>query len=480
MSAGRGGLFILIGEAGIGKTRLADELCARARERGATIAWGGAWDGGGAPAYWPWTQILRALRAMVPVPDERLRRDLEPMWDGPDASPLAPHDHHADPEMERFRRFDALRAVLQAAAHRPLVVVLDDLHAADRASLLALHFVARALRSLPLLIVGTQRDAVEPEVAALLASIAREGTALRLHPFGKSELEAVMARFDPVAAGFADEVLRATGGNPLIIDETLRRVRSGERLADLRESAVAVVSERLSRLDRGLRATLEAAAVVGREVVLDVLAEVTALSVDEVEAQLRARELSGIVERSGFGMRFSHSLFRESLYGALPAERRRALHLRAGEALARRRAAGQAEPEESIARHLLEAQPDGDATLAIEWALSAAESAMRAMAFDRAAELFEGAAQISKRSAQRAKRAESGRGLCPSGSASEARSERSERSRVARALPERDPTASEARSERSERSRVGGLCPSGTRRSAARRRRSSFGWPKLA
>ena len=122
LRAGRGGLFLIGGEPGIGKTRLADELADRARGLGATVAWGSAWDDGGAPAYWPWIQVLRALRAVAPAPDERLRRDLGPLWD-PD---VAAGD--GDPELLRFRRFDALRAVLAAAAARAPLVVVPGTH----------------------------------------------------------------------------------------------------------------------------------------------------------------------------------------------------------------------------------------------------------------------------------------------------------------------------------------------------------------
>ena len=163
LATGRGSLFFLTGEPGIGKTRLADELAAHAVRAGATVAWGAAWDGGGAPAYWPWIEVVRALRPLVPEPDETLRRDLGPLWGEPAEAVRAPapgDPDPQDPELRGFRRFDALRAVLQAAAQRTrLLVILEDLHAADRGSLLALQLVARALRSLPVLILGTHREA---------------------------------------------------------------------------------------------------------------------------------------------------------------------------------------------------------------------------------------------------------------------------------------------------------------------------------
>src|SRR5262249_14043586 len=150
----------------------------------------------------------------------------------------------------------------------PALVVLDDLHAADRATLVALHFVARALRALPLVIVGTHRDAdarLEGETRALLERIGREGTAL---PLGRLDRAAVAARggeLEPVPPGVADQVYEASGGNPLFVSELLRHVRSGAPARQVPESARALVSERLAGLTGEERALLETAAVLGRE-----------------------------------------------------------------------------------------------------------------------------------------------------------------------------------------------------------------------
>jgi len=139
--AGRGRLFVVVGDAGTGKTRLADELASSAKQRGTRILWGRGWAGGGAPAYWPWTQALR------------------------DSLPAASSD---DPEAQ-FRFFEAVTEKLRALAEeQPLLVVLDDLHAADEGSILLLEFVATAL----------------PEMAALVVAIGRPETA-RLDELGR-------------------------------------------------------------------------------------------------------------------------------------------------------------------------------------------------------------------------------------------------------------------------------------------------------
>ena len=150
-AAGNGRLFMIVGEPGIGKTRLALEVAGHAAARGGRILWGRCWEGGGAPAYWPWVQAIRAyvrnsdaasLRAQLHsgaaylahlVPELRSRF---PEWSGV-AGAVALDSEHA-----RFQLFDAVAGFLRNA-RQPLVLILDDIHAADQPSLLLLHFVAR-------------------------------------------------------------------------------------------------------------------------------------------------------------------------------------------------------------------------------------------------------------------------------------------------------------------------------------------------
>jgi DNA-binding SARP family transcriptional activator len=132
--AGRGRLFVIVGEPGSGKTRLADEVASRAKQRGGRIMWGRGWHGGGAPAYWPWRQAMRDAGHVLPEPEG--------------------HD-----DATRFRFFEAVtEAVREAASEQPLLVVFDDLQAADDDSLLLLEFVASEL----------------PEMAALVLALSRE------------------------------------------------------------------------------------------------------------------------------------------------------------------------------------------------------------------------------------------------------------------------------------------------------------------
>jgi hypothetical protein len=393
LEAGQGRLFVVTGEPGIGKTRLADELAAQARARGLPIGWGAAWDGGGAPALWPWIQALRGLRPALPEPGERLRSDLGSLWD--EAEPDPAPGPGLDLELQRFRLFDALRALLQAGAARsPLVIVLEDLHAADRGSLLALRFVARSLRGLRALLLATAREEVDSDAGAaeLLGAIGREGTVLRLERLARRDVAALMGALEPVGPSLVDEVHALSGGNPLFVLETLRLVRSGRPAHEVPERVGQLVAERLARLEPATRGALAAAAVLGREVDSAALAEVLSAAPLELEARLRSARLAGLLEPVGPGrIGFSHALFRERLLEDLPPSTRTSLHLRAGDVLARFGTAGMGSTEEAVARHLLAALPEGDPSLAAKWAIRAAARAARDLAFDRARQFLEGA-----------------------------------------------------------------------------------------
>src|SRR5690349_9171452 len=164
--SGRGGIALLVGEPGIGKSRLVEEV---AQTAGVDVAWGRAWEAGGAPPYWPWTQALRAIGgAATSVHVARLRGDVVD----------APITAGAD----RFLLFDAVAHHL-AGIGRPVVAIFEDLHAADEASLHLLAFIATQIAKLPLLVIGTYRD-VEARLTegagALLDRIAR--SARVIHP----------------------------------------------------------------------------------------------------------------------------------------------------------------------------------------------------------------------------------------------------------------------------------------------------------
>ena len=306
---GRGRLVLITGEPGIGKTRLAEASADRAVAAGAQVIWGQCWEAGGAPAYWPWSQVLRRIAAsaeaaawrawtaelgdaLAPLavdpappqsvwtegPDRGMRQ--ESLAIGPPSGPreFSKQERPTDAEAARFATFDAATRLLhRAAAARPLLIVLEDLHAADLPSLLLLEFVARELDDVPLVIVGTFRPAdaeQRPAIALALGRATRAAVRMPLAGLAVADVAALLTArgAETAPAELVATVHAATAGNPLFVVETARvlpgshaigpgepaqghlRVASGVRDA---------VRSRLALLSPTCRTLLELAAVFG-------------------------------------------------------------------------------------------------------------------------------------------------------------------------------------------------------------------------
>jgi eukaryotic-like serine/threonine-protein kinase len=385
---GRGGVVLLAGEPGIGKTRLAEELAAAAAARGALALWGRCWEGEGAPAFWPWVQLVRAY---VETGDPAaLRQDM-----GAGAADIAqvvpavrvclpdlPTPPPIEPEAARFRLFDSLAGFLRAAAaRRPLLLILDDLHWADAPSLAMLRFVGRELEHAGPLILGiyrhTEVDRTHP-LLGTLADLTRGQHHRRLLLGGLDQRDvasfvALVAGVEP-SAELAAAVHQQTDGNPFFVTEVVRLLASQGRLAHTQASAPvlaaglpegvrAVVAERLGRLSDGCQRVLEVAAVLGRDVELRALQPASDLQqgrllglLEEAEAARVVAPVPGALGR----WRFVHALVREVLYGSLPAGRRVALHGRVGQALEAVYAADPGPHLAELAHHFVEAAAGGE------------------------------------------------------------------------------------------------------------------------
>jgi DNA-binding SARP family transcriptional activator len=411
--AGRGRVFLLAGEPGIGKSRLAEELTADARARGARVLVGRCWEAGGAPAYWPWVEVLRAyVREAEPEP---LRAQL---GDGaadlaqllPELRTLIPDiGEQPAPESEgaRFRLFDVTSSFLARAAKAcPLVVVLDDLHAADEPSLLLLQFVARQLGESRLMIVGAYRD-VDPTLAdplrTTLMQLAREPVTRSLELTGLGEAE--VARFLELAApgapaaDLAPAVHAETEGNPLFVGEILRLLTAEQRLDEpataplaIPQSVREVIGRRLRHLSYGCNELLMLASVLGREFDLDALAHISGLERDAIlellDEAMDARvvsEVPGVVGR----MRFAHALIRDAAYHGMARSRRVQLHRQVAQGLEALYASDLDPHLAELAHHFFEAAAGGDGQQAVVYAQRAGALAVDLLAYEEAVRLYE-------------------------------------------------------------------------------------------
>jgi tetratricopeptide (TPR) repeat protein len=335
--ASRGRMLLLLGEPGIGKTRLCDELARIAEKSGARVVWGRCWESGFAPAYWPFTQVLRALASHA----DPAFADLGIV--APDVFRDAPRMGGDAREM-RFQLFDTMARFLQrAAAEQPLVIFLDDLHAADEASLRMLQFALRTLQSSRILIIGTQRDVAmrtSSEVSAALHAIGRDAERIALRRLSIADTEQWIADEDPARASqLANSIHQATEGNPLFIAEVLRvtRARGASAAPRIPDEVRAVLAAHLELADEDTRGPLSVAALIGREFDEELLGEVLALSRDDVVDRLeRAASVGLTIERGEGRHAFVHVLLRDELERSLSPSTRADYHFRIGQALASR------------------------------------------------------------------------------------------------------------------------------------------------
>jgi tetratricopeptide (TPR) repeat protein len=413
-AGGDGRLVMLSGEPGIGKSRTAAELGAPARARGARVLWGRCHEREGAPPYLPWIQVLRELVRDSPADEAAADMgtgaaeiaSLVPELRGrlPDLGEPA---GGGDPEQARFRLLDAVAGFLVASsARRPLVVVLEDLHAADTGSLALLELVARALGGSRLLVVGTYRDGEVPAghpLAATLAELSGEGPVERiaLRGLAREEVARVIASASGTApgAGLAEAAWSRTEGNPLFLLELVRLLAQEGALDEaaewprgLPEGVRAVIARRLARLSDPCNEVLRLAAVSGRRFGLPALAAVRGEGgEDEVlEALEEALAARVVEEEPGAPGRylFSHALIRETLLEELSAVRRARLHARMGAALEELHGAAAGAHAAELLHHFAEAAPVLGPEPVVRYGALAGEAALAARAYDEAAARF--------------------------------------------------------------------------------------------
>jgi len=309
VARGQGGVLALAGEAGVGKSRLAREVTALARERDMDVAWAGGWPSGGAPAYWPWPEILATL-------DPSAADVLEARPD--------------EPEGQRFARFRRTAEVLwRHTSDRPLLVVLDDAHSIDADGLLLTRFVAQGTHGHRVLLVLTQRtgSAVAPAAVELLDEIGRLGVVCRLEGLTPDEVrELLEAHGGPAEAGTVERVCDLTAGVPFLIEQVLDAALH-HRAGPIPDPVRRMAEGRLGELDSAEQAVIEAAAVLGTGLVPAELAGVSELDEDTVRSACRRGEAVGLLRAQGStGYVFVHELAREAVVASMPPQGLAELH----------------------------------------------------------------------------------------------------------------------------------------------------------
>ena len=383
--AGTGSMLLVAGEAGIGKTRLAQEMVFRAKADGCLTAWGSCLEEDGAPPYWAWIQVLRDVARVRP------ELSLPALSDTRDAS-------------NPFQLYDAVVAALVAASEAGgLLLVLDDLHRGDAASLGVLQVLASTLPTSRLLVVGTYRNAevvsARP-IADVLPRLLRERSVsrislsgLRLHDTA-ALVEQVVEQHMPHATVRA--IHERTEGNPLYIREVSELIRFGEdERVVIPGSLRDAIARRLESLTQGCQQLLQPAAVLGREFKLGPLTTLVRAPREMLLPLLDEAVAGGIIAKAGGSTyRFQHTLIREVIEAGVPTLERVQLHRQAANSIEGNGAASRAEQLDMLAYHLRQAATLGEAERALAVTLEAAEHATTQLAYEHAAYQYEQALEI--------------------------------------------------------------------------------------
>ncbi|HEY32808.1 MAG TPA: AAA family ATPase [Dehalococcoidia bacterium] len=422
--SGNGSLVAAVGEPGIGKTAICEQLSTYATLRGGSILVGHCYGEG--TLSLPYLPFIEAIRGYVLTHDtddvkkemavgaadiarivgevtERLK--VEPRTQG-------------DPQEERYRLMQAVANFLtNAAIARPLVLVLEDLHDADMGTLDMLTYVARNLAGTRVMLVVTYRDigldGVHP-LSATLAELHRVAYFDRV-PLRGLSIDEVRTMLENVTGGsiplgLTQAVYRQTEGNPLFVQEVVRYLVEEGIISQekgqwhtvavtpletrIPEGLRGIIEKRLSSLSQECNEILSVAAVIGREFSPEVLRLVTNMSDEDLFTALeKAKSAAVIEERAGVGAaityRFGHAFFRQALYEEIIAPRRILLHQRVARALEEIYAAHPEDHATELAEHFSHSSDRADLTKAVSYGQMAAQQATDVYAYGEAVRLLE-------------------------------------------------------------------------------------------
>ena len=416
VARGTGGLVLLSGEPGIGKTRLAREALAQALRAGFDTLVGHCLEQYRAIPFFGLTEALSERLAMAQPSDEGTPSGMWPHLAWLTLQQDSPVGVAGRSPLTIFRAVTAgLRGL---AAERPVVLLLEDLHWADSGTISALVYLLGHLRDTRLLVLGTYRDAeVGPQhpLQALLGEVARNHLVEHLALDGLSlarTADLVRARLgiQPVTDDLLELIHRRTGGNPLFAQEMLKALveqgmldpRTGTWTASvvremkLPRSVRSIVAQRVRRLPTAVRELVELASVIGAEFELRDLATVSGRSesdlVNDLDVAVGARLLDEPRTGVKWRLSFSHALLQQAIYEDLSSHRRWQLHLAVAEAL-ERSLGNRAEAWVDLSRHLIGA---GERERAIAYLVRAADHAAALYAHAEAARHYTTALELAE------------------------------------------------------------------------------------
>lgn len=409
---GQGGIVLLSGEAGIGKTRTAEEVVTFARRCGAWVCSARGWEGDGAPPFWPWAQVIRTyVREHEP-----LQVATQMGQSSADIIRFLPELRQLLPEMEivptsaelesdevRFRVFEGVVSFLKNAAdQQPVVLVFDDLHWTDQASLVLLEYLVGEIQTSRLLVIGTYRDwevHSRNDLSRTIAEIARHGWTRHVSLRGLTEGE--VAKFvsfvcEGGCPDLASAVHEKTEGNPLFVTELVRLLLA-EQAKELSEGGPValtvpqtvrgVIRRRLEALSNETKRILEVASVMGRDFELAVIEAVLKLStgyaVDIIDEAVSMRLVIELPDKIG-NYRFVHILIRDTIYEDLARGYSRDLHNAIGAAMEERYGGHLDSYASVLAYHFYQGVLGGSEKKTIDYSLLAAGVAVGSLAYEEA------------------------------------------------------------------------------------------------
>ncbi len=429
--AGQYSLVMIAGEPGIGKTALCEQLSTYVTSRGGETLWGHCYEEGSLSL--PYLAFIEAIRSYVLDREPTyLKKEL-----GSGASDVArivpeiseklniePREPQ-NPEEDRYRLLQAVSSFLASVTSlKPMCVILEDLHDADKGTLEMLSYVSRNVGNTRLLMVGTYRDVEVDRSHPLSAALAE---LRRISPFGRvllrgltiDEIRRMISEItrEKIPVSIAETLHRQTEGNPLFLQEVVRYLVEEDLLIQregrwrpaedttlemsIPEGLRDVIGKRLTLLSKACNQLLSVAAVIGRDFRLELLQKVAGISDDELINGLEeARKAAVVEERSGLGAavtyRFNHAFFRQTLYEEMIAPRRIRLHRQVAKSLEEIYATQLSDHAAELAEHFSHSSDSSDLRKAIDYGEIAAQRATDVYAYGEAARLMQQALRVQE------------------------------------------------------------------------------------